>query len=150
MPISPHTLLALGLAAALLGGCLRLPAVVLGGGTAQVHLAAEPEVDKKRDKERLFFAEFLEQSGTTTRRVGVFAERAEGPLALLLNPERFVSGEVGAATLGELEGRFAPLRLHAIYDQTGRRLGYAFLPTGRALRVISVKQDLYILDFIEK
>jgi len=140
--------LAIALAGALLSGCAApLPPGLPRGTFPAVRLTLLAELGGQLGEKRVFFAEYLEDVGPTTRRVAVLAEPVEGPLRLVFNPRRYAAGVVGAAELGELAARFAPLQLHLVQDNNGRTLGYALFPRGRSLHLVDLRQDRYALDF---
>ena len=138
-------ILAALLLAGALAGCTAVTAPF--GGREDIRLEALPPLDEQLYKQRIFFAEYLDESGrTTTGRVAVLAEDLPEPLRLLLNPARFVSGETGTERLPALAKRLAPLRPFAILGRDSRRLGYAFLPPGKTLRLLHTSRGTYILD----
>ena len=117
-------------------------------GRESVRLELMPPLDEQLYKNRIFFAEYLRETGATTERVAVLAEDLTDPLHLVLNPARFVSGETGAERLPVLAKRLAPLRLFAVLGADGRRLGYAFLPPGRTLRPSRFARGIHTFDLI--
>ena len=138
-------ILAALLLAGALAGCTAVTAPF--GGREDIRLEALPPLDEQLYKQRIFFAEYLDESGrTTTGRVAVLAEDLPEPLRMILDPGRYVSGETGAEPLTALARRLAPLRLFAVLGRDGRRLGYAFLPGGQTLRLLHFTRGIYTFD----
>ncbi|MEK6709551.1 MAG: hypothetical protein AABZ64_03140, partial [Nitrospinota bacterium] len=129
--------LSLALAAAL-AGCqapqflTKIRSLASGSEVTLVPLA---QLDPSLYRAHIFYAEYLDETAATTERVAVLAEEAQDTLRLILSTTRYLSGETGTGRLPELAQRFAPLRLHVIQAGDGRRLGYAFLPPGKTLRL---------------
>lgn len=134
------------LLAGALAGCAAWPWGVSFAAREEIRLEPIRSLDEPLYKNRLFFAEYLRESGATTERVAVLAEDLPESLRLLLNPGSYVSGETGAERLPVLARRLAPLRLFAVLGRDGRGLGYAFLPAGQTLRLLRVREGIYTLD----
>jgi hypothetical protein len=131
-----------------LSGCAAVRSAVSARftGGEEVRVEPMPPLDEQLYRSRLFYAEYLQETGETTQRVAVLAEELPAPLRLLLNPARFVSGETGAERLPVLARRLAPMRLYAVVGPDGRRLGYAFLPPGRMLRPLRFSRGVHTFD----
>ncbi|OGL61252.1 MAG: hypothetical protein A3J27_01930 [Candidatus Tectomicrobia bacterium RIFCSPLOWO2_12_FULL_69_37] len=136
------------LIALLLWGGLAGCTAVIAPFASREEIRLEPirSLDEQLYKHRLFFAEYLKESRTTTERVAVLAEDLPEPLRMILDPGRYVSGETGAEPLTALARRLAPLRLFAVLGRDGRRLGYAFLPGGQTLRLLHFTRGIYTFD----
>ena len=106
------------------------------------------QLDPSLYRAHIFYAEYLDETAATTERVAVLAEEAQDTLRLILSTTRYLSGETGTGRLPELAQRFAPLRLHVIQAGDGRRLGYAFLPPGKTLRLVRKIRGLHHFEIV--
>ena len=80
----------------------------------------------------------------------VLIEPLKSELAFTLNPDRYVSGQVGTEEVGSLIGRFAPMRFHTIQSGKGEHLGYALLRPGESLRALSSDEGRLRLEITRK
>ncbi len=133
---------------------LILAGCALPGGIAQeragVIVSPMPSPDAEIRGRRLFFVEYLLKTRATTSRVGVLIEPLKSGLAFTLNPDRYVSGQVGTERVGSLIGRFAPMRFHTIQSGKGVHLGYALLRPGESLRALPSKEGPIRLEITRK
>ena len=128
-----------------LGGCaVAIP--ILPAGPGGIVLIPRTDPLTYDPDARFFFVEYLKESPGTIRRVAVLLELAEGELGLLLNPERYSSADIGVAALKEMIPRYLPLRLNQIRNGDGKPLGYAFLPPGAGLRLLSRELGRYTFE----
>jgi hypothetical protein len=134
------------LLAGALAGCAAGPWGLPFAALEEIRLQPIRSLEEPLYKNRLFFAEYLRESGATTERVAVLAEDLPDSLRLILDPGRYVSGETGAERLPALARRLAPLRLFAVLGRDGRGLGYAFLPAGQTLRLLRFREGIYTLE----
>ncbi len=133
---------------------LILAGCALPGGIAQkragVIVSPMPSPDAEIRGRRLFFVEYLLKTRATTSRVGVLIEPLKSRLAFTLNPDRYVSGQVGTEEVGSLIGRFAPMRFHTIQSGKGKHLGYALLRPGESLRALTSEEGRFRLEITRK
>jgi hypothetical protein len=124
------------------------------GGAAKkragVIVSPMPSPDAEIRGKRLFFVEYLLKTRTATSRVGVLIEPLKTKLAFTMDPDRYVSGQVGTEKVSSLIGRFAPMRFHTIQNGKGEYLGYALLRSGESLRAIHLEEGRFRLEITRK
>ena len=82
--------------------------------------------------------------------MGVLIEPLKTKLAFTMDPDRYVSGQVGTEKVSSLIGRFAPMRFHTIQNGKGEYLGYALLRSGESLRAIHLEEGRFRLEITRK